>query len=121
MSLEGDDHVKKLCFLCLPLFSFFLSGCLSSTPFQSARVVEPGQQEASISLQKSVDGPVVYDQTRCIGCRYCIMACPFDVPKYEWDQPIPIVGKCVLCAERVGAGLETFPGEFGERSARPCR
>ena len=47
--------MKKSCLSCLPFLFFFLSGCLSSTPFQSARVIEPGQQSASISLQKSVD------------------------------------------------------------------
>ncbi len=59
------------------------------------------------ALQKTAAGPVVYDATRCIGCRYCIMACPFGVPKYQWDQAVPIVGKCILCAERVGRGLPT--------------
>jgi formate dehydrogenase iron-sulfur subunit len=80
-------HVRRMCMHCLE------PTCVSVCPVGA--------------LQKTVDGPVVYDATRCIGCRYCIMACPFDVPKYEWDQPIPIVGKCVLCAERVGDGLET--------------
>jgi hypothetical protein len=47
--------MKKYCLFLWPLLCLFLSGCLSSTPFQSARVVEPGQQAASISLQKSVD------------------------------------------------------------------
>lgn len=47
--------MKKSCLPCLLFLFLFLSGCLSSTPFQSARVVEPGQQSASISLQKSVD------------------------------------------------------------------
>ena len=47
--------MKKSCLSCLPFLFLFLSGCLSSTPFQSARVVEPGQQSASISLQRSVD------------------------------------------------------------------
>jgi formate dehydrogenase iron-sulfur subunit len=35
------------------------------------------------------------------------MACPFDVPKYQWDSLVPIVGKCTLCAERVADGLPT--------------
>lgn len=47
--------MKKSCLPCLPFLFLFLSGCLSSTPFQSARVVEPGQQSASVSLQKSID------------------------------------------------------------------
>ncbi len=61
----------------------------------------------SRALQKTAAGPVVYDPQRCIGCRYCIMACPFGVPKYQWDQPVPIVGKCILCAGRVAQGLPT--------------
>lgn len=52
---EGDDDVKIFYFFYLSLLSLFLAGCLSSTPFQSARVVEPDQQAASVSLQKSVD------------------------------------------------------------------
>jgi len=59
------------------------------------------------ALSKRPDGPVVYDGKRCIGCRYCIMACPFDVPKYQWDKAIPVVGKCILCADRVKEGLPT--------------
>jgi hypothetical protein len=55
VSNEGDPGVKYFFFSCLLLLLPFVSGCLSSTPFQSARVVEPGQQAASMSLQKSVD------------------------------------------------------------------
>jgi formate dehydrogenase iron-sulfur subunit len=56
------------------------------------------------AMRKTADGPVVYDAGKCIGCRYCIMACPFDVPKYQWDRPLPIVGKCILCAPRIAKG-----------------
>ena len=53
------------------------------------------------------------------------MACPFGVPKYQWDQPVPIVGKCILCAGRVAQGLPTACAAvcptgatlFGERDA----
>jgi formate dehydrogenase iron-sulfur subunit len=74
---------------------------------------------------------VVYDAKRCIGCRYCIMACPFGVPKYQWDSALPVVGKCILCADRVGAGQATACASvcptgatrFGERDdlAREAR
>ena len=47
--------MKMISRICLPFLSLFLSGCLTSTPFQSARVVEPGQQAGSISVQKSID------------------------------------------------------------------
>jgi formate dehydrogenase iron-sulfur subunit len=59
------------------------------------------------ALSVTADGPVVYDGERCIGCRYCIMACPFGVPKYQWDQAVPVVGKCILCADRISQGLPT--------------
>ena len=59
------------------------------------------------ALRKTPEGPVIYDADRCIGCRYCIMACPFGVPKYQWDRAVPIVGKCVLCTDRVRQGEAT--------------
>ncbi len=59
------------------------------------------------AMSRTPDGAVVYDGELCIGCRYCIMACPFGVPKYQWDRAVPVVGKCVLCADRVARGLAT--------------
>ena len=56
------------------------------------------------SLQKTTDGPVVYDPDKCIGCRYCMLACPFHVPRYEWSRVAPLMRKCDLCAERLRRG-----------------
>ncbi len=56
------------------------------------------------ALRKTAAGPVLYDESRCIGCRYCLQACPFDVPRYEWSSLQPRVRKCNLCAERVAQG-----------------
>jgi formate dehydrogenase iron-sulfur subunit len=84
---SGDTFVRRMCMHCLT------PTCVSVCPVGA--------------MQKTSNGPVVYDADKCIGCRYCIMACPFGVPKYQWDRPVPIVGKCVLCAERVGAGKQT--------------
>jgi len=56
------------------------------------------------ALEKTEIGAVVYHQARCIGCRYCVMACPFSVPKYEWDKQLPSVRKCDLCHSRITAG-----------------
>ena len=58
------------------------------------------------ALQKTPEGPVVYDEGRCIGCRYCMVACPFGIPTFEWEKPLPWIRKCTFCADRLGAGLE---------------
>ncbi|WP_319471829.1 4Fe-4S dicluster domain-containing protein [uncultured Pseudodesulfovibrio sp.] len=54
------------------------------------------------ALTKKDNGAVHYDVTKCIGCRYCMAACPFEIPAYEYDEPItPRVRKCTFCYERV--------------------
>src|SRR5947209_667728 len=59
------------------------------------------------AMQKTALGPVVYDETKCIGCRYCMQACPFQVPTYEWTARLPRVRKCSMCADRQAKGLLT--------------
>lgn len=53
------------------------------------------------------DGAVVYNSQQCAGCRYCMMACPFDVPKYEWENMFPNISKCEMCADKIAAGEAT--------------
>ncbi len=75
------------------------------------------------ALQKRPEGPVTYDDKRCFGCRYCMIACPFGIPTFDWDTPIPWIRKCTFCADRVTAGLKpacvtTCPSgalKFGDR------
>jgi formate dehydrogenase iron-sulfur subunit len=52
------------------------------------------------ALNRSADGPVGYDSDKCIGCRYCIWACPWGVPTAEWDSLAPKIQKCTHCADR---------------------
>ena len=59
------------------------------------------------ALTKSAAGPVAYDGNKCIGCRYCLQACPFHVPKYEWSSTHPWIRKCDFCAARLSQGLPT--------------
>ncbi|HEX9657842.1 MAG TPA: 4Fe-4S dicluster domain-containing protein [Bacteroidota bacterium] len=68
--------------------------------------VEPTCVSACLvgAFTKTSDGPVLYDADKCIGCRYCMQACPFQVPRYEWSSLIPRVQKCRMCAERVANG-----------------
>jgi len=73
------------------------------------------------AITKFPEGPVVVDQESCIGCRYCVEACPFDVIRYDAGQGV--VYKCTMCADRIAAGqqpacVSTCPAEaleFGER------
>jgi Fe-S-cluster-containing dehydrogenase component len=78
------------------------------------------------AFTKTPEGAVMYDASVCIGCRYCMVACPFNIPAYEYDQPLhPRVRKCTLCfASRLKEGrrpacVEACPREvmtFGKRS-----
>ncbi|MGA3211520.1 MAG: 4Fe-4S dicluster domain-containing protein [Terriglobales bacterium] len=65
------------------------------------------------ALKKTELGPVSYDANKCMGCRYCMVACPFGVPKYEWNNGLtPKVRKCTMCSERVEAGKMTACAEI---------
>jgi formate dehydrogenase iron-sulfur subunit len=59
------------------------------------------------AFEKTALGPVVYDEKKCIGCRYCMTACPFGVPAYEWTSRTPRVRKCDGCLDLVAAGKPT--------------
>ena len=76
---------------------------------------------------KRPDGPVIYNPDVCIGCRYCMNACAFGVPHYDYDKGLvdgAFIDKCTMCPQRIDNGLEpacvaTCPTdalEFGERS-----
>jgi len=56
------------------------------------------------ALEKRPQGPVTYDADKCMGCRYCLTACPFNVPRYEWHDPVPAVRKCDMCWDRLQEG-----------------
>jgi formate dehydrogenase iron-sulfur subunit len=77
------------------------------------------------ALRPTESGAVAYDASICMGCRYCMMACPFRMTRYEWESPIPRVRKCILCYEKLKSGelkqpacTEACPKDatiFGER------
>lgn len=86
--------------------SFFKAQCM--------HCIDPGCASACMlhSLHKSEKtGVVEYDPRWCVGCRYCQMACPFNIPKFEFDKALPKIVKCELCRHRVKG--EAVAGESG--------
>ncbi len=65
------------------------------------------------ALQKNpTTGIVTYNKDRCFGCRYCQIACPFNIPMYEWSKASPSVVKCQLCNHRYAQGKYSACCEF---------
>lgn len=76
------------------------------------------------AFTKTPEGAVIYDPSVCVGCRYCLLACPFNVPAFEYDDALkPKVMKCTMCHPRLVEGklpgcVEACPNEalsFGRR------
>ncbi len=103
MRLPENKFARKQCRHCLE------PACVSACPVAA--------------LIKNPEGPVTYDSGKCMGCRYCMMACPYEIPRYDWDSPIPYVRKCIFCYERIQEGMQPACTEacptgatiFGER------
>ena len=79
------------------------------------------------SLHKDeVTGIVAYDPDYCVGCRYCQMACPFNVPKFEFKKASPKIVKCELCRHRVKeaatvvGGFTRYPPGQGPACCEVC-
>lgn len=58
------------------------------------------------ALKKTALGPVAFDASRCIGCRACMQACPFLIPKYDYENRAPLIHKCTFCGDRLEVGLK---------------
>lgn len=77
---KAGVHVRRQCMHCLD------PTCVSVCPVGA--------------LQKTQEGPIIYDESKCMGCRYCMIGCPFGIPKYEWESTLPRVQKCIMCYEK---------------------
>jgi formate dehydrogenase iron-sulfur subunit len=101
---KGDDrYVRRMCMHCQD------PSCASACPVGAFR--------------KTALGPVTYDESRCLGCRYCMLACPFGVPRYEWSKTVPAVRKCDMCVARLEKGglpacVEACPAEASVAGTR---
>jgi Fe-S-cluster-containing dehydrogenase component len=100
---KGTVFVKKQCFHCNQ------PACASACLVKAMLKTEPG--------------PVIWRESKCMGCRYCMVSCPFDVPKFEYESAVPKIQKCHFCYARLAEGkipacVEACPVEalsFGSR------
>ncbi len=75
------------------------------------------------AMKKTESGPVIWRDDKCMGCRYCMISCPFDMPRFEYNSANPNVTKCTMCFDRqkegkIPACVENCPAEalmFGTR------
>jgi len=101
---KGEVYVREQCMHCL----------------------EPACAAACLTkaLIKTEEGPVIWRSDKCMGCRYCMISCPFDIPKFEYNSAVPRIQKCQMCWERLSEGelpacVENCPMgamTFGKRS-----
>jgi Fe-S-cluster-containing dehydrogenase component len=100
----GEVYVKKQCMHCnQPACA---SACLTK------------------AMLKTEEGPVIWREDKCMGCRFCMISCPFDLPRFEYDSANPKIQKCNLCWDRLAQGaqpvcVEACPAEaisFGKRT-----
>lgn len=101
---KGEIYVKRQCMHCVQ--PACASACLTK------------------AMLKTREGPVVWRGEKCMGCRFCMISCPFDVPKFEYHSANPRIQKCKLCWDRLAQGgvpacVENCPAEalvFGRRA-----
>jgi Fe-S-cluster-containing dehydrogenase component len=98
---ESDQKwsfVKKQCLHCS------IPSCVSVCPVSA--------------FKKRDDGVVAYDESKCIGCRYCCVACPFNAPTFEYDKAAPVIKKCDFCKDlRLAKGLQPWCAEVCPKGA----
>ncbi|MFC1852486.1 4Fe-4S dicluster domain-containing protein [candidate division CSSED10-310 bacterium] len=81
---KGHVFVKKQCMHCWQ--PACASACLTN------------------AMYKTKEGPVIWRESKCMGCRYCMVACPFMIPRFEYHSPIPRIRKCIMCWPRLEKG-----------------
>lgn len=94
---EGESFVKAQCMHCID------PACVSACMIGA--------------LTKGANGIVSYNVDYCVGCRYCEIACPFGVPKFQWASNTPQIVKCELCRDRLAEGKEPACTEVCPRQA----
>jgi Fe-S-cluster-containing dehydrogenase component len=92
---------------------------------QCMHCIQPACASACLTkaMLKTPEGPVIWRESKCMGCRFCMVSCPFDIPKFEYHSANPRIRKCVQCSTRIAEGkqpacVDACPNEalmFGPR------
>lgn len=90
---DGHAYIKRQCMHCVD------PACVSACPVSALQ-------------KRPSDGVVAYDKDACIGCRYCQIACPYNIPKFEFGKAFPQIRKCEMCAHRLEKGGIPACAEF---------
>lgn len=90
---NGYSFIKQHCLHCIS------PACVSVCPVGALK-------------KDPVNGVVSYDGDKCFGCRYCMIACPFNIPRYEYESALPRIRKCQLCHHRYAEGKYSACCEF---------
>lgn len=83
---KGDVFVKTQCMHC------YQAACAIACPTEA--------------MKQTAQGPVYWRGNKCIGCRYCMISCPFNMVKFEFNEWNPKIQKCTMCVERLQEGLK---------------
>lgn len=90
---DGFAFIKRHCMHCVD------PACVSACPVSALK-------------KNPINGVISYHKNACIGCRYCQVACPFNIPKFEFDKAFPQIRKCQFCDHRFAEGKYSACCEF---------
>lgn len=110
-----NEHTKTV----IQLYRDDPAGEYSFVKKQCMHCVDPACVGACMlgALSKGAFGVVGYDSSKCVGCRYCEVACPFNVPTFQWSKRSSKIVKCELCRHRLVEGKEPACSEVCPRGA----
>lgn len=89
---DGPAFMKQQCMHCVD------PACVSACMLGAMH--KEGEGLRRIEGERAGTGIVLWDKYTCTGCRYCQIACAFNVPKFEWFEAFPYIVKCELCRHR---------------------
>ena len=108
----GQAFMKQQCMHCVD------PACVSACMMGALH--KEGLAKRTIDGEKPGSGIVLWDKLTCVGCRYCQIACAFNVPKFEWFEAFPFIVKCELCRHRAVPGRDGAPAAANPACAEVC-